>query len=84
MFVYVLPVSSIAQTQTASQDAQDETHFLHWDQPVLTTHQIPLCRTKRGGGQLVIFCSGYCNMLETNTYQVAKTHQVDSKDTSRR
>ena len=42
---HVLPVGGIAKTETASQDAQDETHLLHWDQPVLTTHQIPLDRT---------------------------------------
>lgn len=40
-----LPVSGIAQAQTAGQDAQDEAHLLHWDQPVLTTHQIPLDST---------------------------------------
>lgn len=40
-----LPVSGIPQAEAASQDAQDETHLLHWDQPVLTTHQIPLGST---------------------------------------
>lgn len=43
---HTLPVSGIAQAETASQDAQDETHLLHWDQPVLTTHQIPLWRER--------------------------------------
>lgn len=43
---HTLPVSGVAQAEAASQDAQDETHLLHWDQPVLTTHQIPLWRER--------------------------------------
>ncbi|KAA8580932.1 hypothetical protein FQN60_013890 [Etheostoma spectabile] len=39
----------IAQAETASQDAQDETHFLHWNQPVLSTHQVPLDSTDTRG-----------------------------------
>lgn len=38
----MLPVSCIAQAETASQDAQNETHLLHWDQPVPVAHQVPL------------------------------------------
>lgn len=38
----VLPVSCIAQAEAAGQDAQDETHLLHWDHPVVVAHQVPL------------------------------------------
>ena len=52
VYEHVLPVGSIAQAQTASQDTQDETHLLHWDQPVLTTHQIPLSSTDTREGDI--------------------------------
>lgn len=43
----VLPVSCIAQAETASQDAQNETHLLHWDHPVPVAHQVPLQSTEK-------------------------------------
>ncbi len=65
---HALPVSGIAQAETASQDAQDEAHLLHWDQPVLSTHQIPLDSTDTRGRKRdlsVITCSGGCTCRRT-------------------
>lgn len=40
------PVSNISKAQAAYEDTQYEAHFLHWDQPILRAHQIPLPRQK--------------------------------------
>lgn len=40
-----IPVSSVAETQAASKDTQNETHLLQRHHPVLVTHQVPLYNT---------------------------------------
>ena len=46
------PVSSVAQTQKAGQDTQDEADLLQGHQPVLTTHQVPLATHTQGTGHM--------------------------------